>query len=120
MVPPLNDVIMSAVDRAFDHDIMVVGPGIKTGISILYENPREVGADRIVNAVAAYDRVQNAGIVVDFGTATTLIAYRRKANTSVAPSRRECKSAPMRFFHARLNFRVPRLCGQRVRLGVTP
>jgi type III pantothenate kinase len=50
---------------------LVVGPGIKTGMPILYENPREVGADRIVNAVAAYDKVKGGCIVVDFGTATT-------------------------------------------------
>jgi type III pantothenate kinase len=49
----------------------MVGPGIKTGMPILYDNPREVGADRIVNAVAAYDRYHEATIVVDFGTATT-------------------------------------------------
>jgi type III pantothenate kinase len=50
---------------------LVVGPGIKTGMPILYENPREVGADRIVNAVAAYEEVKGGCIVVDFGTATT-------------------------------------------------
>jgi type III pantothenate kinase len=55
---------------------LVVGPGIKTGMPILYENPREVGADRIVNSVAAFEEIKAAGlgggcIVVDFGTATT-------------------------------------------------
>lgn len=50
---------------------LVVGPGIKTGMPILYENPREVGADRIVNAVAAYEELKAGCIVVDFGTATT-------------------------------------------------
>lgn len=50
---------------------LVVGPGIKTGMPILYENPREVGADRIVNAVAAFDELKAGCIVVDFGTATT-------------------------------------------------
>jgi len=50
---------------------LVVGPGIKTGMPILYENPREVGADRIVNAVAAYEDLKCGCIVVDFGTATT-------------------------------------------------
>ena len=49
----------------------MVGPGIRSGMAILYENPREVGADRIVNAVAAYERVKGGVIVVDFGTATT-------------------------------------------------
>jgi type III pantothenate kinase len=71
VVPSLSDIFVEAVDRAFDHEMLVVGPGIKTGMPILYENPREVGADRIVNAVAAYERVHRAVIVVDFGTATT-------------------------------------------------
>ncbi len=71
VVPSFNDIFIESIDRAFDHEIMVVGPGIKTGMPVLYENPREVGADRIVNAVAAYERVEGAAIVVDFGTATT-------------------------------------------------
>ncbi len=71
VVPAFNDTVIDAVDRAFDHEIMIVGPGIKTGMPVLYENPREVGADRIVNAVAAFERVGGAAIVVDFGTATT-------------------------------------------------
>ncbi|MDH3623342.1 MAG: type III pantothenate kinase [Myxococcales bacterium] len=71
VVPSLNDTVIEAVDRAFDHEIMTVGPGIKTGMPVLAENPREVGADRIVNSVAAYERVKGAVIVVDFGTATT-------------------------------------------------
>jgi type III pantothenate kinase len=50
---------------------ITVGPGIRTGMPILYENPREVGADRIVNAVAAYEQYRTGCIVVDFGTATT-------------------------------------------------
>jgi len=49
----------------------VVGPGIKTGMQIQYDNPREVGADRIVNAVAGYEKHHCALIIVDFGTATT-------------------------------------------------
>jgi len=71
VVPPLTEPIVRAVRRAFGHEIIVVGPGIRTGMPILYENPREVGADRIVNAIAAYDRVHAGVIVVDFGTATT-------------------------------------------------
>jgi type III pantothenate kinase len=50
---------------------LVVGPGLKTGMPILYDNPKEVGADRIVNAIAAYDRFRQGCIIVDFGTATT-------------------------------------------------
>jgi type III pantothenate kinase len=71
VVPSLDETLEDAVDRAFDHEMLVVGPGIKTGMPILYENPREVGADRIVNAVAAFERFREAVIVVDFGTATT-------------------------------------------------
>lgn len=71
VVPPLTDVMADAIRRAFAREPVLVGPGLKTGIPVLYENPREVGADRIVNAVAAYERVHGAVIVVDFGTATT-------------------------------------------------
>jgi type III pantothenate kinase len=71
VVPMLTDRIVRAVRRAFGHETVVVGPGIKTGMPIQYENPKEVGADRIVNAIAAYERVRGGVIVVDFGTATT-------------------------------------------------
>jgi type III pantothenate kinase len=71
VVPSLTDPMVDLVRRAFQKEALVVGPGIRTGMAILYENPREVGADRIVNAVAAYERVRGGVIVVDFGTATT-------------------------------------------------
>jgi type III pantothenate kinase len=71
VVPTLTDTMIGLVRRAFGREPLVVGPGIKTGMSILYENPREVGADRIVNAVAAYEWAKGGVIVVDFGTATT-------------------------------------------------
>lgn len=71
VVPALTDRLVRSVQRAFEHDTVVVGPGIKTGMPILYENPKEVGADRIVNAIAAFERVRAGVIVVDFGTATT-------------------------------------------------
>jgi type III pantothenate kinase len=57
--------------KFFQHPPLWVGPGTKTGMPILYDNPREVGADRIVNSVAAYERLHTAAIVIDFGTATT-------------------------------------------------
>jgi type III pantothenate kinase len=69
-VPPLNQVMEQLSARYFHCEPLMVGPGIKTGMPILYENPKEVGADRIVNAVAAYERYASACIVVDFGTAT--------------------------------------------------
>lgn len=71
VVPSLTEPMLDLVRRAFDREALVVGPGIRTGMSILYENPREVGADRIVNAVAAFERFGAGCIVVDFGTATT-------------------------------------------------
>lgn len=72
VVPPVNGLIESMVKKYFKLDPMMVGPGIKTGISIKTDNPREVGADRIVNAVAAYALYGGPLIIVDFGTATTL------------------------------------------------
>lgn len=71
VVPALTDTMVGLVRRAFHREALVVGPGIRTGMSILYENPREVGADRIVNAVAAFEWARAGVIVVDFGTATT-------------------------------------------------
>jgi type III pantothenate kinase len=71
VVPPVTEVLASALRLSLGCEPVVVGPGTKTGISILYENPREVGADRVVNAVAAFERVHAGVIVVDFGTATT-------------------------------------------------
>ena len=71
VVPAVTDTLERTISLAFGFDALVVGPGIKTGMPILYENPREVGADRIVNAVAAYESAGGAVIVVDFGTATT-------------------------------------------------
>src|SRR6516225_3609590 len=71
VVPPLNPTIEHLARLYFHCPPLLVGPGVKTGMPILYENPREVGADRIVNAVAAYEWAKGAVIVVDFGTATT-------------------------------------------------
>src|ERR1019366_4826755 len=71
VVPSLPEPMSALALRAFGKEALIVGPGIRTGMSILYENPREVGADRIVNAVAAYEGAHAGVIVVDFGTATT-------------------------------------------------
>lgn len=79
VVPPLTDVMVDAVRHAFAREALVVGPGLKTGISVLYENPRDVGADRVVNAVAAFEKVGAGVIVVDFGTATTFDCISPKA-----------------------------------------
>ncbi|MBP8809497.1 MAG: type III pantothenate kinase [Kofleriaceae bacterium] len=71
VVPPAVFGIQRFFKQYLGTPALVVGPGIKTGMPILYENPREVGADRIVNAVAAYETHKVGCIVVDFGTATT-------------------------------------------------
>lgn len=71
VVPDALFAFRSMARSYFGIEALVVGPGIRTGMPILADNPREVGADRIVNSVAAFDRVQGPCIVVDFGTATT-------------------------------------------------
>jgi type III pantothenate kinase len=78
VVPPLAFTLDQMVVRYFKVKPLFVGPGVKTGMPILYENPREVGADRVVNAVAAYERWRQGLIVVDFGTATTFDAVSQK------------------------------------------
>jgi type III pantothenate kinase len=68
VVPQLAHEYEQVSERYFEGALMVVGPGVRTGVPIRTENPHEVGADRLVNAVAAYDRVGGACVVVDFGT----------------------------------------------------
>jgi type III pantothenate kinase len=71
VVPPVLFAVEELFRRHLGFAPMVVGHGLRTGMPILYDNPREVGADRIVNAVAAYERWKQGCIIVDFGTATT-------------------------------------------------
>lgn len=71
VVPPIMFALERMCNKYFHVKPLVVGPGIKTGLNIKYENPREVGADRIVNAVAAIHEYGSPLIIVDFGTATT-------------------------------------------------
>ena len=74
VVPPLQGPLEEMARQYFGVEAMLVGPGIKTGMPILYESPRDVGADRIVNAVAAFEAHGGPCIIVDFGTATTFDA----------------------------------------------
>jgi type III pantothenate kinase len=71
VVPPIHPVLEETLRKYFGMRVWFVGPGIKTGVPILMDNPPEVGADRIANAVGAYHQVRKKLIVVDFGTATT-------------------------------------------------
>jgi type III pantothenate kinase len=70
-VPQLSEQWTEMSERYLGHRMLVVGPAIRTGMPIRIDSPREVGADRLVNAVAAYDRVKDTCVVVDFGTAIT-------------------------------------------------
>lgn len=78
VVPPVVPTLERMCQRYFGLSPLLIGPGIKTGMDIRYDNPREVGADRIVNAVAAYEKYGGPVIIVDFGTATTFCAVDAK------------------------------------------
>ncbi len=78
VVPPMVNTLEGFAQRYLKVRPVWVGPGIKTGMPIHYDNPREVGADRIVNAVAAYEQVHGSVIIVDFGTATTFDVVSRQ------------------------------------------
>ncbi len=71
VVPPLDSTLAQVCERYFNTKPLFIEPGIKTGMPVHYDNPAEVGADRIVNSVAAFERYGGPCIIVDFGTATT-------------------------------------------------
>jgi type III pantothenate kinase len=71
VVPPLDSVLRQVCERYFNTKPLFIEPGVKTGMPVLYDNPAEVGADRIVNAVAAFEKYGGPCVIVDFGTATT-------------------------------------------------
>lgn len=78
VVPPVNPTLEYLCRRYFHVEPMMVGPGMKTGLNILYDNPRELGADRIVNAVAGITLYGGPLIIIDLGTATTFCAIDEK------------------------------------------
>lgn len=80
VVPNIMHSLENMLRKCFCQETIIVGPGIKTGINIKYDNPREVGADRIVNAVAAYEIYKRPVIIIDFGTATTFCAVRENGD----------------------------------------
>src|SRR5438132_10870891 len=77
-VPQLEPEWTAMANRYLGHEMLVVGPGIKTGMAIRYDNPREIGADRLVNAVAIRERFGGPAVCVDFGTATTFDVLSRE------------------------------------------
>lgn len=78
VVPPVMPTLEALARKYFGVEPLVIGPGVKTGMPIIYDNPREVGADRIVNAVAAYHKYSGPLVIVDFGTATTFCAVSKR------------------------------------------
>ena len=78
VVPPLDAVLRQVCERYFKTKPLFIEPGIKTGMPVLYENPAEVGADRIVNGVAAFEKYGGPCVIVDFGTATTFDCVSKK------------------------------------------
>jgi len=78
VVPPLTPVLVALARQYLGQEPLVIGPGVKTGMPILYEPPGDVGADRIVNGVAAYAAFGGPVVVVDFGTATTFDVVTKK------------------------------------------
>jgi type III pantothenate kinase len=78
VVPPMLTTAQELAQKFFKVEPLIVGPGIKTGMSILYESPKDVGADRIVNGIAAYEKYHDTCIIVDFGTATTIDLISKK------------------------------------------
>lgn len=77
VVPKVTASLRTVCSRRFAIDPLVLAPGVKSGMPVLYDNPKEVGADRIANGVAAYEEYGGPAIVVDFGTATTFDAITR-------------------------------------------
>ena len=80
VVPNIMHSLENMIRKCFGKEPIIVGPGIKTGINIKYDNPKEVGADRIVNAVATYEIYKKPNIVIDFGTATTFCAITERGD----------------------------------------
>jgi type III pantothenate kinase len=78
VVPPLDSVLRQVCERYFNTKPLFIEPGVKTGMQVRYDNPAEVGADRIVNAVAAFEKYGGPCVIVDFGTATTFDCISKK------------------------------------------
>lgn len=80
VVPTLMYTLSAMSKKYFNREPLIIGPGIKTGMNIKYDNPKELGADRIVNAVAAYNKYGGPLIIVDFGTAITFCAISKNGD----------------------------------------
>jgi type III pantothenate kinase len=98
VVPTLNSTLAGMADRYFGMKALFVEPGIKTGMPVHYDNPQEVGADRIVNSVAAFDKYGGPCIIVDFGTAmrSSPAPHASFASKSKIPEKSSARTPPLR------------------------
>jgi len=97
VVPPLNPTLEEMSERYFRVKALFIEPGVKTGMPVLYENPQEVGADRIVNSVAAFSKYGGPCIVVDFGTAINFDVVSARGDIWAASSLPASEFRPRRF-----------------------
>src|SRR5437879_5416264 len=98
VVPPVNSTLAEMSQRYFGLKALFVEPGVKTGMPVQYDNPQEVGADRIVNGVAAFDKYGGPCIIVDFGTAINFDAVSARGESMgvvLAPAIRMSAGAPL-------------------------
>ncbi len=80
VVPPVTGTVKRSMEKILNHEVMVIGPGVKTGLNILMDDPRQVGSDRIVNAVAVVHEYPVPAAIIDMGTATTICIVDGKKN----------------------------------------
>ena len=80
VVPSVTSVVKEAIRKLFKVDVMIAGPGVKTGLNILIDNPRQLGSDQAVDAVAAVDSYPVPLIIIDMGTATTISVVDKNKN----------------------------------------
>ena len=80
VVPPVTNIVRSSAEKVLGKSVKIVGPGVKTGLNILMDNPAQLGSDRVVNAVAAINEYPVPLIIIDMGTATTFCVIDQKKN----------------------------------------
>ena len=80
VVPPVTNIVKRSMEKILNREVMVIGPGVKTGLNVLMDDPRQVGSDRIVNAVAVVNEYPVPAAIIDMGTATTICVVDGKKN----------------------------------------
>lgn len=80
VVPPVTNIVKRSMEKILNSAVMVIGPGVKTGLNVLMDDPRQVGSDRIVNAVAVVNEYPVPAAIIDMGTATTICIVDGKKN----------------------------------------